>query len=61
MTPTALHRRLVDRKTGAQAPVFFRLRRIAAQISRCGKNFCVVKNRAARHNGKHCSRENNVS
>ncbi|TGP41763.1 hypothetical protein EN871_22560 [bacterium M00.F.Ca.ET.228.01.1.1] len=54
-TPAALCSRWSIRRTGAHAPVFFRLRRTATDISRYGKIFCVVKNRAAGHNGPCCS------
>jgi hypothetical protein len=50
-----------ERKTGAHAPVFFRPRFLVPDISQCGKNFCVVKNRAAWHNQPCCDMENRVS
>ncbi|TFE43773.1 hypothetical protein E2553_01250 [Paraburkholderia dipogonis] len=46
-----------SKETGAHAPVFFRPSIGAPQISRCGKFFCVVKNRAARHKTAYCNME----
>jgi hypothetical protein len=34
---------------------------VGAHISRCGKFFCVVKNRAAKHKTGYCKMEKDVS
>ncbi|PMS12271.1 hypothetical protein FNF07_01650 [Trinickia caryophylli] len=45
---------------GLHKPVLRHRFFIARYFSRCGKNFCVVKRRAAWHNGARCSMGNHI-